>query len=296
MTERLRGLIMIYLCGVTSKNEYNNIKELTDPIWEHVDGLIFGYDSRDFNENDPCYKLLQERKGAGSIVLRPWTNDHDLQMNTFLRQGPMKNGDWFILRDSMERFNEDWAKNIKEWIYAHDFQGIKSIFNYGKGFAFKWNDSMIFNGSPHWGLVGAQQHAIDIKNIHEESKKEITWRIKDGEEGGRPLHNKIDHEAKYAWIYGRSNHLLLGLEQDFEQFQRAEMIRQFIRSEASLNGFDTSELDSLKKFMSFLKEMDLDKFKNFINSHRVWKNFYRWHFLKEEFNKIESNEFEWKLK
>jgi hypothetical protein len=286
---------MIYLCGITNKNEYQNIKELTDPIWEYVDGLIFGYDSRDFNEDDACYKLLQERKGAGSVILRPWTNDHDLQMNTFLREGPMKNGDWFILRDSMERINQKWARNIKEWIYAHDFNGIKSIFNYGKGFAFKWNDSMVFNGSPHWGLVGAQQQAIDIKNTHDESKKEITWRIKDGEEGGRPFDNKINHEAKYAWIYGRSNHLLLGLENQFEQFQRAEMIRQFIRSEAVSKGFDTNSLESLKGFIYFLKEMDYDTFKTFINSHRVWKNFYRYHFLNHNFQEIEKTENSWIL-
>ena len=43
------------------------------------------------------------------------------------------------------------------------------------------------------------------------------------------------------------------------------------------------------------KENDYNNFKVFINSHRTWKNFYRWHFLKEDFHQIESNEFHWKL-
>ena len=36
----------IYLCGITNKSEYKNIEELTDPIWEHIDGLIFGYETQ----------------------------------------------------------------------------------------------------------------------------------------------------------------------------------------------------------------------------------------------------------
>ena len=290
----------IYLCGITNKSEYKNIEELTDPIWEHIDGLIFGYDSNDSasllsnHKNDECFNLLEERSGEGAIITRLWTNDHDLQMNTFLREGPLKAGDWFILRDSMERFNPEWAKELPKILQSFEMQGIRSVFNYGKGFAFQWNDSMIFQGSPHWGLQGAQMNTVDLKNMYDEDKKEHTWRIKDGEKGGRPIDNKIDHEAKYAWCYGRSNHLLLGLEDSIKEYQRAELVRLHVRDVALVKGFEHT-LSSLKDFMIWFQENDLDNFKAWINSHRVWKNFYRYRVVgKESFDSIEKTENEWR--
>ena len=287
---------MVYLTLITNKKELHNLKELIEPIWDFFDGLIVCYDSVEKPVNDECFEYLESRKKNGEILFRPWTNDHDLQMNVFLRQGPLKENDWFVIRDSSERFNPEWCKDIKAFLNSMTLSNIKSIYNYGKGFAFQWNDGMIFQGSPHWGLVGGLHNAIDIKEFHDESKKEWTWRVKNGDDlKGRPLHHKIDHEAKYFWIYGRSNHALLKLEHDIDEFQRVETIRQIVRREASMKGFSTSNLEGLKEYMEYFKENNFNNFKVFINSHRTWKNFFRWHFLKEDFNEIESNEFDWKL-
>lgn len=289
-------MIMIYLCLITNKKELNNVKSLIDPVWNFFDGIIVTYDAVEKPTNDECYNYINERKKNGAIILRPWTNDHDLQMNAFLRQGPMKEGDWFVIRDSSERFNPEWVKDIKSFIASMSMAGVRSIFNYGKGFAFEWNDGMIFQGSPHWGLVGARGHAIDLQSYHDESKKEWTWRVKDGDDPiGRPIHHRIDHEAKYCWIYGRSNHMLLKLENNIDEFQRAENVRQIIRNEAKIKGFSTKTIDGLKEYMQYFEKEDPSNFKVFINSHRTWKNFYRWHFLGESIQEIESNEFDWKL-
>lgn len=291
---------MIYLCGITDESNYDNIKALTDPIYEHVDGLIFTYDSKfDADRLDrydlPCYQLLLERCGKGDILTRPWTNDFDLQMNTYLREGPLKEGDWFIIRDSMERFDTDFAKDIKSFIMAHEAAGVHSIYNYGKHFAFRWNDSMLFQGNPHPGLLGARGKAVDLKDRYDEDKHEHTWRVRDGEPGGRPFDNKINHEAKYSWCYGRSNHLLLGLENNHDAFQRAEIIRKNIRMEAFYKGFDYT-IEGLKGFIEYLVSNKQNEIlKTWINSHRVWKNFYRYHFEKTDFYEIEETENEWTL-
>lgn len=294
----------IYLCGITNESEYQNIKKLTE-CWGVFDGLIFGYDapegydmvesdigSLSAADGDLCWRLLDERKKEGKIIHREWTNDHDLQMNTFLREGPMKDGDWFVLRDSMERFNLEWVKKLPDLVLEWETQGILSVYNYGKGFAFKWNDTMIFQGSPHWGLQGARGKAIDLKEQYDEDKKEHTWRIRDGEEGGRPFDNKINHEAKYVWNYGRSNHLLLGYENRIEEFRRAEIIRQHIREVAKVNGFDLT-IEGLKEFMTWLKEKDHEAFSSWINSHRVWKNFYRYRIAGEDFYEVDKTEHDW---
>ena len=290
----------IYLCGITNPNEYKNVKELTDPVWEHVDGLIFGYDSSEpasflaDHKRDECFNLLEERKGDGAIITRPWTNDFDLQNNAWLRQGPLKAGDWFVIRDSLERFNSEWVKNLPNMLLSFEMQGIRSIYNYGKGFAFKWNDSMAFYGNPHWGIQGAQNKAIDLKYTYSEDKKEHTWRIRNGEEGGRPIDHKIDHEAKYVWVYGRSNHLLLGLEDSIEEYKRAELIRLHVRDIAMTNGFEPT-ISSLKDFMVWFEENDLDNFKSWINSNKVWKNFYRYRVVgRDSFEYIEQTEDYWR--
>jgi len=45
--------------------------------------------------------------------------------------------------------------------------------------------------------------------------------------------------------------------------------------------------------MVWLEESDVKAFHSWINSHRVWKNFYRFHILKHEFQEIERLENEW---
>jgi len=213
-----------YLCLIT-QNQYENVKALTEPIWEHIDGII----AVDAGSTDGTRELLEERKKGGEVLFRKWTNDHDVQQNVWLRESVLKNGDIFIIRDSMERFDPYWAEELPRILSHFKSRGIESVFYCGKGFAFVFNDYMIFNGSPHWGLEGRRAASIDLSQHWSEESKTATWRIKDGEPGGRPFDNKINHEAKYAWTYGRSNHLLLGLEKELDQFYRAEEIRQQIR-------------------------------------------------------------------
>jgi len=281
----------IYLCGITA-NQYHNIKELTDPVYKEVDGLIFVCDEK---TDDGTFELLEERKGCGQIFKRKWSNSHDHNQNVFLLEGPMQDGDFFLLRDSMERFNPEWIKNIRSFVEDLEKEGICSIFNYNKGFMFKKNDSMIFQNSPHWHLLGIRNKIIDLSHYFDENKHEHTWRIRDGEKGGRPIDNKIDHEAKYAWVYGRSNHLLLGMEDKYEEFQRAENIRQQARLYAKDSGIAMT-IEGLKEFIGKVKAESPENLVAFINSHRVWKNFYRFHFLKHNFEVINLTENNWVLK
>lgn len=277
---------MIYLVGMT-QNEVDNIRELTDPIWEHIDGLIFV----DHHSTDGTRELLEERKKFGIILDKIWVRDHSYSMNSILLEGGMTEGDWFIIRDSMERFNPEWAKDIEKFLMIESLSGVNSIYNYGKGFAFRYNEYMRFFGNPHWGLDGISHNIIDLKNRFSEEKKEHTWRIKDGEAGGRPYDNKINHEAKYGWCYGRSNHLLLGLEDNIDLYKRAEAIRMNHRAKAKYAGFDMT-IEGLRSYFLSLEGKELEIF---VNSHRVWSNFYRYHILETPFEEIERTENTWRL-
>jgi len=275
----------VYLCGIT-QNQLKNIDELTKNCYQIFDGLIFV----DAGSTDGTKELLEERKGCGQIIYRKWTNDHDLQMNEFLRQGPMKIGDWFVIRDSRERFNTEWVSNIKDLISRAKLSGIRSMYNYNKGFAFEYYDDMHFNSSPHWGLIGARSKAIDLSHYFDENKKEHTWRQK--EEKGDPERDDsyyIDHHFKYYYIYGRSNHLLLGRENDQEGFWKAETSRVNFRLYCNSIGLDFTP----ESFLNYAKNEGMKdiKFKEFINAEDILKKFYRKHILKESLESIKQNNF-----
>jgi len=277
----------IYLCGIT-QNEYQNIDELTS-IYEYFDGLIFV----DGGSTDGTKELLESRKKDGAVIYRKWTNDHDYQMNEFLRQGPIKMGDWFFIRDSSERFNPQWIKNIKEMINQFSKNKIRSVYNYGKGFAFEYYDDMYFSGTPHWGLIGARPNAIDLSDIYNEKKKEHTWREAEGE-GKREKHHFIDHFVKYYFVYGRSNHLLLGKENDREGFIQAETNRQNFRLHCASLGIDFT-INALKEYLNTDAWKKDTKFLTMFNNEEILRNFYRWHILKDDIEKIKAESKTWRL-
>lgn len=273
----------VFLCGIT-QNEYTNIEALTE-VYEYFDGLIFV----DGGSTDGTKELLESRKKEGAIIYRKWTNDHDFQMNEFLRQGPLKLGDWFVLRDSRERFNSSWVKNLKLILNEAANQNIRSIYNYGKGFAFEYFDDMFFHGTPHWGLTGARANAIDFSNYFDENKKEHTWRLRDGEDGDtRDNSYYIDHFFKYYYTYGRSNHLLLGRENNLTAYEDAEKNRQQFRFYCHSKGLSFTKecmIDFLKT-----KEWQSDQiFLNLFNKEDILKDFYRKNILKQNIKEIQEN-------
>lgn len=273
----------VYLCGIT-QNQKKNIDDLTRDCYKAFDGLIYV----DGGSTDGTKELLEERKGCGQVIYRKWTNDHDFQMNEFLRQGPLKIGDWLVLRDSRERFNPEWVTGIKELIQKAKQSNIKSIYNYGKGFAFEYYDDMYFHGSPHWGLIGARSQAVDLSQFFDENKKEHTWRLRDGEDDSeRDESYYIDHFFKYYYVYGRSNHLLLGRENDQQGFQRAEDNRKQFRMYCHYIGLEFTA-DSFINYAKQSASAD-QKFKEFINSEGILKDFYRKRILNEDLKSIKAN-------
>ena len=257
----------IYLCGITCDRK-EKIDELTKYIWDDFDGLIFV----DGGSTDGTKELLESRKKAGSIIYRKWTNDHDFQMNEILRQGPLKMGDWFLLRDDEERLNPNFTKNIRNFIQSLEKNRINSCWWLGKGFLFKYYDDMSFQGSPHWGLLNARAESIDLGKYfgHTDEDKQITWNTRIY---NRERQDWYKHHLKYYWVYGRSNHLLLGRENNIKEYQQLEDNRQNFRIYCSNLGLEFT-IESLHNFLVTDKWKNDKIFLEMFNKEPILQRYY----------------------
>ncbi len=187
----------IWLCGIT-QNRLKDIDEMTKDTYQFFDGLNFvdGY------SDDGTYELLESRKKEGSIVRRKWTNDHDFQMNEFLRQGSMKNGDWFVCLDSPDRINPEWLKTMRSDIQEYEKKNIGGVSMGSKIYLVRYFDHLFYFQNPHWGLNGVVGNVLGF-NIEEKENYVTSTRFDD------PARSGLVHPAKYYYSYGRSNHCQL---------------------------------------------------------------------------------------
>jgi hypothetical protein len=278
----------VYL-GIITQNEYKNINELTKNCFNYFDGII----AVDGGSTDGTKELLESRKGCGTIIHRKWTNDFDFQNNEILRQGTAKIGDWIFLRDSMERFNDDFVKNIKEFVNFCKQNDIRYTHCNGKGFGFEYYDDIFFFGNPHWGIQNIRGKFLNMFDLYKK-ERDFAYRLLDGEEGGRPIHNFIDHFTKYYYVYSRSNHLLLGRENNPKEYQELESNRQKFRIYCYSLGLEYT-LESLKNFLAQEKWKNDQYFISLFEKEEILKTFYRWHILKHTLDEIKQNQKTWSL-
>lgn len=258
----------IYFCGVT-QDKKEKVNELTKDVYNHFDGLIFV----DGGSKDGTVELLESRKGQGKIITRKWTNDFDFQNNEILRQGGMENGDWFLLRDDEEKLNPNFTKDIRSFIEDLEKSKIQSCWWLGKGFLFKYYDDMYFQGNPHWGLVGSRPSGIDLgKHFgHNDYNKEITWNTR---VDTRSRADWFKHHLKYYWVYGRSNHLLLGRENKIEEYQKLEQNRLNFREYCRIKYNLKFIIDDLHNFLLTDKWKNDSIFKEMFYKEPILQRYY----------------------
>ena len=269
----------IYLCAIT-QNEKGNMDELTRDVYKHLDGLIIV----DGGSTDGTRELMEERKGNGAVIYRKWTNDHDFQMNEFLRQGPMKNGDWYILRDSTERLNPDFVKNARSLCEQFDGHGAHTVYDKSKILLVRYYDDQFFLGNPHWGLRGQRPKAISIRDVKGfEDPKSFGWSVRN-ETRSKKYH--FEHLLKYYYVYGRSNHMVLESQNDREKYLSDENDRQRFREICFEQYNAEPTINSLTLLLKSDKWKENEEMIDIINKQRILSNFYRATILNEDANNI----------
>jgi hypothetical protein len=270
--------IKVYIGLITNQGEETNISELTS-VSKYFDGLAAVY----HGDKDKGYDILNERKGSGFVVQREFYSHHSHSMNDFLLNPKLEVGSWILLRDSCERVNEDFAKDLKNFLALLEVNGINTVYNYSKLLLFKKFEHQIFFGSPHWGLQGAQPGhiALEQQGLFK-SEEEYCYSVRGKV---RPEHHFIDHFVKY-YLYDSSNHLLLDFPKQ-DEFLKQEnnriQFKNFCRNELGLS----LTVDSLRKYLT--ENTINDKMKAFINESRILSDFYRFHKLGHTVKDIKDN-------
>lgn len=263
----MNGKNKLWLCGITSAGNADNLKEMIEPIKDCFDGLIFAF----HDEKDDGSEYLEKNKKEGAIIYSKWCNRHAYSQNHFLYQGPMQNGDKFILLDSMERVSPEFCKDhLPKLIEYMDANNVAMLANYGKGFLFRFNEMLEFRGSPHWYAT-----QLDGQQSNMQLEKNLFWNVRNEKRDSKVKNFWAIHYAKYMFCYpAGSNHALLGLEKQGDPqklFPIREMKRLQFRDEARRRGYPLT-LEGLKQWFS----QPLDEVtKGYINGDKVWSDYYR---------------------
>jgi len=274
----------LWVCGITQDRAKDIEEMLTPELLDAVDGLVF----TDGYSTDGTYELLNEKKGEGKIVQRRWTNDHDYQMNEFLRAGVMDSGDWFFILDSPERVSKKWAESVRDDIEKYEETNIGVVAMSGRAYLAKYYDTMFIAPSPHWGLHGIMG---EFKVFEDDEKAEHIINTRDGD----PQESYLLHPTKYYYCYGRSNHTSL-MYGDFGSkcvnYHENIRIRFRLYCQNVLNLDFT--LDSLEEYM---KKGDFgDDFIEIAELEYSIKDLFRLKVLGQSFEKIADNRYNWSFK
>lgn len=255
-------------------NSLEDIDELTKDIYKCFNGLIFV----DHHSNDGTKELLESRRGDGEIISLPWTNNHSWSMNAFLNSDKMQPNDWFVLLDTSERMDVDFAHSLKGFIREFEKRNIQSVYHYSKLVIAKYNSDLVFFGSPHWGLHGTRDHKIKLEDC---SKQVYIYSVRGDK---RPKDHFVNHFVKY-YLYKNSNHLLLGRENAYDEFRVHEEIRNKFRLHC-FNDLNIYPLNTTT-LLHYLKNNELKyETKWFLNFEPILNDFYRYRVLNHSLDDI----------
>lgn len=260
----------VFLCGITTSGKAANLFALIEPVSDYITGLQWTF----HHPTDKGADYLEARKGQGRIVYAHYHRRHGASMTQYLHQGTMKDGDYFIQVDDLERISPAFfTEKLPGFIALMEETGVAMVANYGKGLLFRYNEQLEFRGSPHWYATGLDGQAINV-----ELEKKYFWNVRAEQ---RPRFHWVGHYLFYWLFPAGSNSALLGLEKqgDPQQlFPLRESKRLAFREEVVKRGFELT-VDGVKAMWS--APLD-EKMKSMINSEKTLNDAYRYLVLGDE--------------
>ena len=260
----------LFLCGITHGGNEKNLREIVEPVSEFFNGLVWTFHL----PKDEGSEYLESKKGDGEIIYSKFCQRHGYSMTHYLWQGPMRDGDYFIQLDTMERISPKFCREkLLGLLDLMQEADLGMIANYGKGMLFRYSEELEFRGSPHWYPINLKGKALNF-----ELSKDEFWNVRAEQ---RDSYQWVSHYLKY-WLYpAGSNHALLGLEKQGDPqslFPSREARRLAFRQEVVKRGCDLTVDSVIEMFKN-----DLDNIiKSHINSEKTLNDAYRYFVLNDK--------------
>ena len=261
---------------MAQKNEYENICELVNPLLPYIRGVCALIHDADPSDKGASYLLqVNAQLGAGNIIFGQFVQRHDHSRNRILYETGLKEGDFYIQTDLLERPKPEFLDKVPEIIKNNPHLGI--LYFYGKPFLVKFNESLFYRGNPHEGLIGSNGVLVEYSDYEQNEKivRENIRSIKRLDKFGW-----VKHSAKY-YLYPNSNQCLLHAERrgnKNEIFAKREEIRIKFIHFLNSQGYEKN-VDGMIKALT---EKSNDPFvKDFINKEKIIQDVYRFYVLKD---------------
>lgn len=259
-----------FMCGSGSLED---IREVFEPIKGFFDGICATCFAEPGSEES---LYLEANKGEGYITYLPYTGRHDLGRICALHCGVIQDDDIVVVTDTLERPSPVFCRDVVTLLSGP----FNTLFFFGKILAFRYHESITYTGTPHESFrrLDNQMRALDLAQGWGENKIDEGLIRANVRPLKRPPDHWVSHFARYFLFPWGSNHALLGLEKNGDPsklFPIREAKRLAFRAEMKRRGFPVT-IDGLKQMLGGPIDAGL---RDFINSDRVWSDYY-WHVIK----------------
>jgi hypothetical protein len=273
-------MIKPYLCFMAGPNEKTNLKELVDPLIPYIRGICaLVHDADEFDTGASYLLGVNNELGAGNVIFGPYGR-HDHSRNRILYETGIKEGDYLIFIDTLERVSPIFAKNLNYLIGLMEKDGIIDILTfYHKPYLIRFREDMYYRGNPHEGLLGDRELCRVEFNQYEPDESKVRINMRPIKRANDKFH-WVSHYLRYL-LLPNSNQNLLGLEHHAAKypFEKKEEIRKRLIQFLAKNLYPRT-VDGVLEAMRRVGPNG--EMKDFINGHKILNDFYRLKVLGDE--------------
>lgn len=276
-----------------TQNREKDIQELIENTRGIFDGIVAVVNQP---SNDKTLEILEQNKGEGKIITRPFVRHHGHMMNEILLAGVIKNLDYFLILDSSDRLGEYWRKNLKEDIKYWMKNQVGGVY-LDRLFIARYIDGMTFNNDVHWGVNPIYGQSIDLSKINGYKKESyiINTRGKTPESHARSaIENPIKYFVEYNHGYSHLQLLYQQFGNDVFNYHVQRWLEWRIYCEKEL-GLELTVNNLTEYYKKGIQNKDLPDFiVGYTELEQSLKDLIRYYILKQDLmGEIVKNRFCW---
>ncbi len=276
--EEIFKMIKPYLAFMAGPNEKENLFELVEPIKPYIRGVCaLIHDADSFDAGASYLLKVNNELGGGNVIFGPYGR-HDASRNRILYETGIKEGEFYVQIDTLERMPLEFAANLSNLCGQMNAINLDVCHFYSKPYVVRFREDMRYQGNPHEALRSDfPMKEFELNTIYgDESKVRVNMRpIK---RSNQPKHF-VMHYLRYL-LLENSNQNLLGIEHHGgqEAFPKLEYLRKFLVRLLKEHNLPRTPEGVIELLSPTLTENT----RVVVNGHKQINDFYRLYVLGDE--------------